>query len=463
MQIISKLAPALLFLSIASASVASAAPGWLSPDSFDMYSQAISGGFTDWHSPLLVAAWSLLGAEKFGPVIPFLIQNLVIWAGIFLVYRATYKRIGYWSLLIPISLIQFQFYWVSAWLWKDAFEAAALCAAMGLFAAALDEKNPKRALVLELLTYTFIASFTFARIYLFPACIFTGIAVFLIFRAKATPSFTTFRMTVALAAGTFLVITSLGFGVERVAIRPTSAGSASGTVLLDLARLECGQVSTKTKWIPEDYVIQGLGQICDNFSPVTWDPLMWPVDKKHTRLTLPPNSPNANLISTWLNGFLAHPSEYIVGRIKMLAGNLFSADWITPSVRISETEQLTTFGFGDQIGFPNFKGPNQIYAFLRFPYSLTIGSWTNQVFLSNALFVGLAPILLFVSVSASRLPRNIKKPAFLLICSVPLFALLIALTVPAVTVRYFSPISMLSFLIVAIVFNLIIDSVRKKA
>jgi hypothetical protein len=115
--------------------VASAWPGWMSIDSINMWVDATEGPIYDWHSPMLIWAWSHLGASDFGPLVPFLVQTTLSWAGLLLV-AARLQRLGWRTswLLFPGALF-LDATWTVAWIWKDSLELSLLVAMVGLAAS----------------------------------------------------------------------------------------------------------------------------------------------------------------------------------------------------------------------------------------------------------------------------------------------------------------------------------------
>lgn len=441
--------------------VVSAAPGWMSPDSFDMYLQARSQRYSDWHSPLLTYAWSFAIPEKLGPVIPFVLQNALFWCGVFMVFSFLRTRVGFWALFLPVILIQSQFTWVVAWLWKDAFEMAFVSLCVGFLSRAVDAKTTKSSNLFEILAVLSLGAVSFARIYLAPVLVVLTIAIHILVRQIRKDTQTKAPIGLGISLAVVLSTMAGGYLIETFVVKPITAGGASSTMLLDIARVQCENPGKQTVQIPAEYINRGTGDICENYNPVNWDPLMWPTEKGHTGLKIPEGSPNNNLRETWIEGLLKSPGHYVEGRLKLFAANLIAYDFVAPELRFENQLKPSSFGFGESLGFPNFQDNSFLYVFLKFPLALTNDTALHWALSSSIIFIVVLPVLTLLVVQRKR--KKYSGELHFPILSVPLlWAANMAVLVPSVGLRYLAPAALLSVLLSAFVIGLTVNGKNLK-
>jgi hypothetical protein len=121
---------AALALAGAAFSVAASWPGQLSNDSLVQYQAARAGVYTDWHPPFMAWVWRQLLRVLPGPQGMLLLQQGLLWGGLWLFARAA--RPQRWA---PLLLLAGVAPWVmnfSGAIWKDCAMAFALLLAAGL-------------------------------------------------------------------------------------------------------------------------------------------------------------------------------------------------------------------------------------------------------------------------------------------------------------------------------------------
>ncbi len=109
-------------------------PGWLTTDSIAMWTQAQAGVFTDWYPPMLTWAWSVLDVQDSGPLIPFLLQLELFWAGVTLLTIGL-QPAARWTRFIPLLVLINPVVWLVVTVWRDA--AAVSVTTLGIGVAAL--------------------------------------------------------------------------------------------------------------------------------------------------------------------------------------------------------------------------------------------------------------------------------------------------------------------------------------
>ncbi len=81
-------------------------PGFLSPDSFDQYSQALAGQYNDWHSPIMAVIWHAFIWIYPGTLLILVFQLGLLWTSIYLLLNAVKSKLWY-VLVLLFSLAPF--------------------------------------------------------------------------------------------------------------------------------------------------------------------------------------------------------------------------------------------------------------------------------------------------------------------------------------------------------------------
>jgi len=81
-------------------------PGFLSPDSFDQYSQAASGQYNDWHSPIMAVLWGLFIKVRPGTLLILIFQLGLLWTSVYLLLSSIKSKLWY-VLILLFSLAPF--------------------------------------------------------------------------------------------------------------------------------------------------------------------------------------------------------------------------------------------------------------------------------------------------------------------------------------------------------------------
>ena len=115
-------------------------PGFLSPDGFDQYSQALSGQYNDWHAPIMAALWSLFIKIHNGVLPMLLFQLSLLWIAIYLLMTAIKSR--FWQVSIALLSLAPFFQNFAAFIVKDAQMAFVwLLAIVIMFRAGIRDKK----------------------------------------------------------------------------------------------------------------------------------------------------------------------------------------------------------------------------------------------------------------------------------------------------------------------------------
>lgn len=131
-------------------------PGFMTPDSFQQYSQSITGNYNDWHPPAMAFVWHILNHIVQGPQVMLALQLLMLWAAcynIMLLYKYRWWMTIIYMLFFLFPVIQN----FSGYVIKDTHMAFSwlLASSMLLHLALSDKKSysARSILILLLLAY----------------------------------------------------------------------------------------------------------------------------------------------------------------------------------------------------------------------------------------------------------------------------------------------------------------------
>lgn len=385
----------------------SAWPGWASPDTMDMLSQAIAGQIDDWHSPILTYVWSLTPASEWTTIFPFLTQQIVFWTAICIMTFLASRRFGLWAIALPIILLGLDYTWVMAWVWKDSTATALVAMSIALSFLALNARSIRWLFYWATASVVVLSLVFVARWYMFPTLIIGVLSVIYLVRARLKdlladssrgldyPS----RVSIGLLSVAILTMSLAGLFQAQI-IKPSNSHSISSVQILDIGRVQCREgrylgrafsfLASPDTRLPSE-LISGSRPICDSFDSQNVGFFLWPLSgfsgvnyqdlSKSQRDEL-----RENWISAWATGF----PYLIADRVRLGISYLGSADNVT-----APTSQITLTG-----------ADLQVLDFSRLPASLT-----KQVPVFRSLFQGafLWAILLPLTVLAASFWRGRAK------------------------------------------------------
>lgn len=340
--------------------VIAAWPGWLAADSTDMLGQARTGNITDWHSPLLIFVWQLLGDQTFGPIIPYLIQNVVAWTGLTLI-GTRLARAGWtwaWVALPGIYLVTSMWLW--SWVLKDSLLTTMLLLALGIAALGDVARGTLAVRFVKYAPAIVLAVAVIPRWYLLPAMIIAVVG------ATRLAGFTVGWRAPAAAVAVFVVLAGSLYLFEAKVIRPTPTYAMASTLFLDMARVECplGTAQERAKGdsaFPEDLLVVVPGKdICEDFTPFSHDSLFF--DKGGTHYVMPGSDEQMReTVTAWLAVWREYPGVLVQSRLKQ-AGRFLNASshvWLSPSANLYGDPLVARpggIGTGVETGFPSRGG-----------------------------------------------------------------------------------------------------------
>ena len=134
-------------------------PGFMSPDSFNQYSQALTGHYNDHHPVVMAVLWSLLNQIASGPLPMLLFQITIYWTAVTIIYLK-FKGKKRASIIIWFSFSPFILSTLGV-IWKDVQFAVGL---LLIIATSIDRKRFKSntlnslILILEFLLIVYVAN-----------------------------------------------------------------------------------------------------------------------------------------------------------------------------------------------------------------------------------------------------------------------------------------------------------------
>ncbi len=320
---------------------------------------------TDWHSPLLIAAWRLLGDVGIGPVLPMVLQVTTTWIGLTLISQRLIRS-GWrmaWVMLPAAFLLGTV--WTASWVLKDSFSCALLVLALGVASLADVARGPLLRTATWVAPSLLIAAATVPRWFMAPVFGIAALAAAWLAGRQGLRS--------ALGVlGVFGMTVLLLFGLERVWVKPMPLYGSGSTMFLDIARVECVLGTAEDRaagksLFPQQFVRPGDPgrDICEDFSPLTHDTIFRFSDQAPTDspyYVLPRNAAEmSQLTDAWLTVWGDHP-DILVGDRFILAANLISSDsqvWWSPSIDLMTNPRVTLpagMGEGEVTGNPSRGG-----------------------------------------------------------------------------------------------------------
>lgn len=323
-------------------------PGWLAGDSVAMLLEARRAApVTDWHSPLLIAAWRVLGDMGMGPVIPMVMQVTTTWVGLTLISQRLIRlgwRLGW--IMLPAAFL-LGTVWTPSWVLKDSFSCALMVLALGVASLSDVARGSLLRTTTWLAPTLLIAAATVPRWFMAPIFAVAALAAVWLADRQGLKS-------VLSVLGVFGVTVLFLFGLERFWVDPQPLYGSGSTMFLDLARVECVLGSPEQRAAGQSLFPQQLVRagdpgrdICEDFSPLTHDTLFRfsdtaPTDSPY--YVLPRDSAQmSQLTDAWLAVWRDHPGILIGDRV-ILAANLISADsqaWWSPSIDLMTNPSVT--------------------------------------------------------------------------------------------------------------------------
>jgi hypothetical protein len=382
-----------------------------------MYRQAIGESPAETHHTIwLTALWHYLLPVELGPIIPFILQQLVFWGSVGMISNLAYKSSPVIGIFLPIVVFLIEHTWVLGWIWKDA--AALSTGVLSLsFLIHFLHKPSWRSLLLGLF---FLGLTVSIRWYLVATAIILLITLIL-YAVKQLGTIRSLRprssngsiiltfvaACTVFASGYFspLVLPALAFDEVR------DSHSISHTLLWDLVRLQCETVPPQSI-VPPEFVYEPDADLCENYNALN----MWSVRSK----LILPSSPVQSIAvqNVWVAEAPKSIPILVENRILLAIYLLRPADgWVVPSYNLygsggGKPSLVVQERGGQEIGFDSsglgFLKVSRLHTGLS-----SIGSQILSVFQSAYFWVLTLPFLLTLLNISNR--KNLVFPLGLML------------------------------------------------
>ncbi len=325
-----------------------------------MLEQARTGLITDWHSPLLIFSWQFLGDQTLGPLVPFLIQNVVVWTGLTLIAMRLARAGWTWAWVCLPAIYLVSTMWLWSWVLKDSLLTALMMLALGVATLGDVVRGRSAVRLVKFGSAVLLAVAVVPRWYLLPAMLLAVVGT------TRLAGWTRGWRPVAASAGVFLLLAGFLYVFEAKVVRPSPEFAMSSTLFLDMARVECelGTAQARADGVsafPESLIKVVPGQdICEDFTPYSHDPLFF--DQEGTRYVMPSNDAQMQeVVAAWLAVWREHPGLLVQARFEQ-AGRFLNGSshvWLSPSATLytdTSLPQQGAIGTGAGVGFPSRGG-----------------------------------------------------------------------------------------------------------
>jgi hypothetical protein len=343
-----------------------------------MLNQAINLSINDWHPPLLIWIWGkLFNPALYGPLFPFLIQNLVFWTGVALISISMLQKSRALGLLLPYFFLVLPQTFIVYWVCTDGSFVAISTFALGFISLSVTPKfNPK----MFLIGISFGSLAFISRPYLW---IIVGTLLLIFFTFYPLRKLDKPRRATAIAV---LIFPLLAVSFTSSVIRPANAYPESPVLLFDLMAMECQSRESYNK-VPEEgllprfFLLSNVEDFCSEFSKnksfVGY--FLHPTDTSQTRIRWIENSKETRIAAeAWFKGFMQNPDSLIERKIfNFIESNRSElyASGLAPNPILLNMES-TKIGFGGLDGHPVQLG-NKAISYMKFQ------SWFNSSWLGG--------------------------------------------------------------------------------
>lgn len=281
-------------------------PGSYSIDSWNMYYQAASGNYNDWHSPVLSLVWKvfykLSGKSYF---ILYIIQMLLYWLLVYwLLARVNKKSIIFWLGCFVAVLLVF----IPQYVMKDTHN----CIAWGLAAVLLiaARLNGKRNALLTIIVAVLLLYGAWVRM----SAVFGLVPLAYAFAEFCFTAKQTAVKTWGIVAVTLVVTVGGNYLVNYKLLHAQRTYPQYKLKLLDIIGI--------SKLTNENYLPAGVSnypgfdkkEIYAEYSPATIDNIYWPANGSKPLVPYPDNKLNNDIDSCWKKALQNHPLTYLKNR-----------------------------------------------------------------------------------------------------------------------------------------------------
>ena len=282
-------------------------PGFMSPDSLDIYGQSLSHHYTDWHPPLMAWFWSLLNNIYRGPQGMLIFQLGLLWTGFYFLSTGWFSsRRSYLYLFTGLLIAPFVQNF-AGYIIKDAQMALSWFLSFSIIAKA-DYRNRRMTVAEAVISFLLILYGTLIRINALPG----ALPLVYYWSANYLPwSNRRAAMAVVLAIFMLLVVGCQSFLTSL--LTPQKKYAEYKLYLHDLAGI---YVKTGKSYWPS-FISQSPGfdsvYLKSHYTPATLDNLFW---NEENKISFPPLNDSLSPIvrQAWMKSITENPGVYLLNR-----------------------------------------------------------------------------------------------------------------------------------------------------
>lgn len=280
-------------------------PGFMSPDTLEVYEQALNNSYSDWHPPVMAILWHMLLYIQNGPLPMLIFQMLLLWGSIYLLLDSHKEK--RWYILIAVFTFLPFVQNFPGYIIKDSHMALSL-----LFATALMYRayagNRKLSLLEIILTALLIIYGGIVRPNALPAIIPLCV-LFGSLQAGAR------KRRMALFSTVLLGAVLLGNTLQN-----TVSGASKTYPVSKLYMHDLTGIFVKTGedvFPPQLYTLTGLdtSYLRNKYSEATFDHIWWNNDNKKILPAPVPGALADTLKQYWAAAISGYPDIYLHNRL----------------------------------------------------------------------------------------------------------------------------------------------------
>ena len=282
-------------------------PGFMSPDSLDIYGQSISHNYTDWHPPLMAWCWSMLNRIHKGPEVMLVFQLGLLWTGFYFLATGWFSDKRSCLYLFTGILLAPFIQNFAGYIIKDAQMALSWFLSFSIIARA--EYRQRRMTVAEALSSLILILYgTLIRINALP-----GAMPLVYFWCTNCVKWTKHRAVMAIVLTLYIL---LAIGIQSVMmtlLKPQKKYAVYKLYMHDLAGV---YVTAGKNYLPafiRQYPGFDTAYLKSHFTTATFDDLYW--NEEH-KISFPPLNDSLLPVvrQAWINCITRNPGVYLLNR-----------------------------------------------------------------------------------------------------------------------------------------------------
>ncbi len=287
--------------------VAAYSPGFMSPDSLDIYEQSVNHHYRDWHPPMMAWFWSFLNMLYKGPQVMLIFQLTLLWTSFYLLATSWFSsRRGrtwlFFGLLLAPFVQNFAGYII-----KDVQMALSWLLSFCIIARA-GYKKRRMTQVEAAFSFLFILYGALVRINALPG----AIPLFYLW----FDNYFKWAKHRLLMTGAIVIALALAIGCQSIlnyALKPQKQYPEYKLYLHDIAGI---YTKTGKNYFPSfinEYPGFDTAYLRSNYTTATFDNLYWNDEKKISFPSLTDNT-ERDIRQAWVHSISENPGAYLFNR-----------------------------------------------------------------------------------------------------------------------------------------------------